>query len=156
MVDVTLCFLVRDNQILLAMKKRGFGKGRWNGYGGKPITGEDLEDTAVREMREESGVVIDKNTLEKVTEIDFFFSKKPEWDQRVHTYFVREWKGEPLETEEMKPQWFNVNEIPYDSMWPEDKLWIPSILRREKLRGRIVFRDLEGNAETVELAKAEF
>jgi hypothetical protein len=34
--QATLLFLIKDQKILLAMKKRGFGKGRWNGVGGKP------------------------------------------------------------------------------------------------------------------------
>ena len=37
---VTLLFLRRDGQILLAMKKRGFGEGKWNGVGGKVEPGE--------------------------------------------------------------------------------------------------------------------
>ena len=28
----TLCFCVRGDSVLLAMKKRGFGGGKWNGY----------------------------------------------------------------------------------------------------------------------------
>jgi len=32
---LTLVFLRRPGQILLGMKKRGFGQGRWNGFGGK-------------------------------------------------------------------------------------------------------------------------
>ena len=35
----TLCLLMRDNEILLAMKKRGFGVGKWNGVGGKVKNG---------------------------------------------------------------------------------------------------------------------
>ena len=35
MKQATLCLLVKDNEILLAMKKRGFGVGKWNGVGGK-------------------------------------------------------------------------------------------------------------------------
>jgi hypothetical protein len=27
----TLCYVRREGEILLAMKKRGFGKGKWNG-----------------------------------------------------------------------------------------------------------------------------
>lgn len=34
MKKVTIVFLVRDDKILLAMKKRGFGEGKWNGVGG--------------------------------------------------------------------------------------------------------------------------
>ena len=60
----TLCFLLRDGQILLAMKKRGFGEGKWNGAGGKVNAGETVEHAAVRELREEVGVLADEKDLE--------------------------------------------------------------------------------------------
>ena len=51
----TLLFLQKGDQILLAMKKRGFGAGRWNGVGGKLEAGEDIEEAAIRECQEEIG-----------------------------------------------------------------------------------------------------
>lgn len=36
--------------------------------------------------------------------------------QRVHVYEALNFSGEPKETEEMKPQWFTEDNIPYDSM----------------------------------------
>ena len=46
----TLCFLVKGDRILLAMKKRGFGEGKWNGVGGKVNEGESVGHAALREM----------------------------------------------------------------------------------------------------------
>ena len=45
---LTLLFVMRPNQVLLGMKKRGFGVGRWNGFGGKVQVGETIEDAAKR------------------------------------------------------------------------------------------------------------
>ncbi len=156
MRNVTLCFLFKGNQILLAMKKRGFGANRWNGYGGKLNEGESLEDAAIRELEEESGLKVRKDALKKISEIDFLFVKKPEWDQCVHTFFVNEWEGEPQETEEMRPQWFDLGAIPYGEMWPEDKLWLPRVILGEKIKGKIYFKDLEGHAEKVEFGEGNF
>jgi len=33
------------------------------------------------------------------------------------------------ETEEMKPEWFSIDEIPYDKMWDDDSYWMPRILK---------------------------
>lgn len=158
MRNVTLCFLFKDNQILLAMKKRGFGANRWNGFGGKP-EGKDrtIEDTAIRELGEESGGLrVKLEAIKKVSEIEFFFTQKPEWDQCVHTFFVHEWEGEPQETEEMRPQWFDLGTIPYGEMWPEDKLWLPRVILGEKIKGKIYFKDLEGHAEKMEFGEGDF
>ncbi len=47
----TLLFLRKNNHILLAMKKRGFGADRWNGVGGKLEPGETIEQALVRECQ---------------------------------------------------------------------------------------------------------
>lgn len=45
---LTLAFVEKGDQVLLGMKKRGFGHGRWNGFGGKVEAGENVRDAAAR------------------------------------------------------------------------------------------------------------
>ena len=53
MTKAVLGFIVKDNQVLLAMKKRGFGEGWWNGAGGKIKEGETPLEAILREMQED-------------------------------------------------------------------------------------------------------
>ena len=69
----TLCFCVKDDKVLLAMKKRGFGAGKWNGYGGKVQEGESPAVTAVRELKEESELSVNVEDLKQVALINFYF-----------------------------------------------------------------------------------
>jgi 8-oxo-dGTP pyrophosphatase MutT (NUDIX family) len=138
-VVTTLVHLLRDDAICLAIKKRGFGAGNWNGYGGKIEGGETIELSAVRETWEESGVVVNESALEENGIIDFFF--KDGRHIEVHSFFVRSWEGDPVETEEMKPEWFAFDKIPYENMWADDSYWIPRALRGEKLNGRVWFNE---------------
>ncbi len=137
----TLIFLLKDDtdEICLAMKKRGFGVGKFNGVGGKVNEGESIEAAAVREAHEEVGVVIAENDLVKVAELQFAFQDKPEWKINCHTFFVRQWSGEPSESEEMAPQWFLRNEIPFDKMWIDDKYWLPHVLQGDYIKARFEF-----------------
>lgn len=151
--QVTLCFLVNDDEILLAMKKRGFGKDRWNGVGGKPDPGETIGQTAIRETREE--ICVTPKNIELRAILDFYSPHKPEWNQRVVVYFSENWEGEPVETEEMLPKWYKKDQIPFDSMWPDDKLWLPKILSGSKLKAEFMFGEnddlLDSNINEVEL-----
>ena len=45
---LTLAFIKDSSKILLGYKKRGFGIGRWNGFGGKVQPGESIENAAKR------------------------------------------------------------------------------------------------------------
>jgi len=139
MQQATLLFLLKDNQILLAMKKRGFGQGRWNGVGGKPKENEDILETAIRETQEEIGV-IPKN-ISHVATLDFYFQNKSEWNQQVLVFITNEWEGDPSESEEMEPQWFETANLPFDSMWPDDPFWLPLILSGKKIQAEFTFGD---------------
>jgi len=135
--QATLCFLIKDNQVLLAMKKRGFGVGRWNGVGGKPDAGETIEQTAIRETQEE--IEVTPKNMELVGILDFYFANKPDWSQQVVAYISKNWDGDPRETEEMKPQWYDKSELPFESMWPDDPHWIPLVLDGKKVKGEFLF-----------------
>ena len=135
---VTLSFIIKGNEILLAMKKRGFGAGLWNGYGGKLKDGESIYDAAKREVKEE--IDIDVKSMKKVGVLDFYFEgDKPDWNQQVHVFLIQEYNGEPKESEEMLPKWFKINEIPYDKMWEDDKFWLPKVIEGHSVYGRFLF-----------------
>lgn len=120
------------------MKKRGLGEGKWNGFGGKVIEGESLEQAARRELFEEAGIAA--RSVELAGEILFRFPPK---DLELETYIfkVADWKGEPEESEEMRPQWFPRDALPFEAMWPDDRLWMPFYLEGRKFRGKIFYDD---------------
>jgi len=132
----TVCVIHQHPNILLGMKKRGFGAWRWNGFGGKLAQGETIEQAAKREVFEEAG--INCNNLEKFGIIDFEFQGKPEILE-VHFFKTTSFSGSITESEEMKPQWFNINNIPFEEMWPDDKYWIPLFVEGKKFKGKFLF-----------------
>lgn len=147
MKHVTLLFLIKDDtqEILLAMKKRGFGEGKFNGTGGKIEEGETIPQAAIREAREEVGVDIAVEDIEQVGTIAFSFDTKPDWGILCTVFITTQWRGEPLETEEMAPMWFPISGIPYEKMWIDDIHWLPSVLDKKIIQASFLF-NADGSA----------
>ena len=141
--SLTLCMILKDNQILLGMKKRGFGIGRWNGFGGKVEEGETIEQGAIRELKEEIG--IDALNIKKVGILYFSFQNDTKILE-VNVFTVIDFTGEPIESEEMKPQWFSFDKIPFSQMWTDDIQWFPFLLNNKLFRGEFLF-DRPSDAE---------
>jgi len=133
---LNLCFIFHENSILLGLKKRGFGKGKWNGFGGKLEEGESIEVAARREVYEESGLKVHLTPEDKYGVLDFIYTDKT---HEVHIYSTNQFKGTLLETQEMKPQWFNIEDIPYHTMWEDDTYWLPLLLNKKKFEGEFMF-----------------
>ncbi|PNI35136.1 NUDT1 isoform 5 [Pan troglodytes] len=133
----TLVLVLQPQRVLLGMKKRGFGAGRWNGFGGKVQEGETIEDGARRELQEESGLTVD--ALHKVGQIVFEFVGEPEL-MDVHVFCTDSVQGTPVESDEMRPCWFQLDQIPFKDMWPDDSYWFPLLLQKKKFHGYFKFQ----------------
>lgn len=160
--DYTLIFVLDyfNQKVLLGKKKRGFGSDKWNGFGGKIEQGETPLDSIVRELQEESNLNLSHNK-ESISNVGYikFFMNHMKLIMNVHIYtvtihkfqdmskvndieYIRTLNEEEIEknlnidelkeSEEMLPRWFSFNEIPFDSMWIDDKFWLPEVIFNNK------------------------
>ncbi|MDI6855418.1 MAG: 8-oxo-dGTP diphosphatase [Candidatus Thermoplasmatota archaeon] len=137
----TLCYIKKDNKILLQKKSKGlFGSGKWNAPGGKLKENELPEKCAVREVFEETGLRVNK--LEKIGKLIFYTDENetPCWIVYVFltTDFSRKLKNNYFEGE---LKWFDEDNLPYDEMWEDDRIWVPLLLKRKKFVGRFYFSE---------------
>ena len=137
---------VKRQKILLGMKKTGFGKDKWNGFGGKKRQNESIIETTIRELQEESSLEGKDNDLHMLGKLVFLFPFKPEWDQVVYPSVITRFEGKPKESNEMEPKWFDIKNIPYEYMWPDDNFWLQYVLRGMFVTAAFIFAENEGTA----------
>lgn len=142
---LTLLIIQKDNKVLLGLKKRGFGMGKWNGYGGKVTEGETIEEAAHRELFEEAGIRVP--VIEKLGVLEFSWQGKEQDILEVNIFKATDFSGEPQETEEMKPQWFDIHKIPFEKMWPNDEYFYPLFLAGKSFTGKFIFDENNNIAE---------
>lgn len=131
----TLVYLIHAHHVLLALKKRGFGANLWNAPGGKIEFGETAKIAAIRETKEEVGATPELD--EPLGEILYHDKIHGSW--KVTVYRSEAFSGDIYESEEMRPQWFTFDAIPYDQMWPGDELWVPFVLSNTKFYAELWF-----------------
>lgn len=124
--------LERDGKILLGTKKTGFGAGKLVCPGGKVEADETITEAAIRETAEEVGIKV--NSCKKVAQVIFrnlYYKGQPETDI-MHVFISDDFEGEPIETPELAPEWYPINNIPYNQMWKDAEHWMPDALRGKK------------------------
>lgn len=134
----TVCFLRKNNEILLALIEYTPNDLKWNGIGGFVEKGESLEDAVVREGLEETYIEFDKKTLRKVAELYVPF--------QLSVFVADKWNGElKIREPSLKVlKWFSLDNLPYSQMHEGTKNWLPKVLNGKLIRVK------DGQIEEVE------
>ena len=135
----TLIQVLKGNNILLGMKKRGFGKGKYNGFGGKLQENETVKQAAIRELYEESNLIAKEKDIEQIAILLFEFVGD-DFIMEVNVFKTHVYSGNEKESDEMKPIWFSFDEIPYSQMWADDEFWFPLMFKGKHFFGFFQFK----------------
>lgn len=160
---VVLCFLFRDGdgsaagdqvhggrQVLLGLKRTGFGTGRVVALGGKIDGAESAREAAVREVAEESGIVLVPAEVRAAGSITWQFPARPAWNMAASLFTADAGQAAIVACEEIEPRWYGVDAIPWQDMWQDAPHWIPQLLAGQPVRATIVMSDdNEGVADAV-------
>ena len=151
----TVCLLVKDRRVELAVKVAKIGAGCRNGYGGIQEKGESILRCAVRELFEERGLTVKQEYLEKVAvldcynhnedgtiklvQVDIFLVPYEKTSSAFMIFsFLRRvllFKGREM----VKPKWYPFNALPIDSLMRGDRKWMKRVLFGEKLKVTIQY-----------------
>jgi 8-oxo-dGTP diphosphatase len=145
MTRTCLCLIRRTTadgpELLLGLKKTGFGTGRWVGLGGHIEPGEKPAAAAAREVEEESSLIVSPDALEHMATIEFRFPARPAWDQTADVFVTGAYQGEAAESDEIAPRWYREDALPFDGMWDDARYWLPRVLAGRHVAPVITFAD---------------
>lgn len=146
-----LTYVMDGDNVLLILKKRGLGDGYYNAPGGHIELEETSTEAAIRETKEETGLTV--SDLKERGTLRFQFKDGMRMVCYVFTTSV--WEGDLKERDEAKPFWTDKNNLDYDMMWKDDKLWLPLLLDGKEFEGWFVFDDREMLDAKVECVSEE-
>ncbi len=119
-VLVAACALIDpDGRVLLAQRPEGKSMaGLWEFPGGKVEAGERPEDTLIRELREELGIVVREECLAPLT---FASHSYPDFHLLMPLYVCRRWEGTVMAQEAQALTWVRPNRLRDYKMPPADE-----------------------------------
>ncbi len=120
LLTVAACALVdTDGRVLLAQRPAGKPMaGLWEFPGGKVEAGERPEQTLIRELKEELGILVNEACLAPLT---FASHSYPDFHLLMPLYVCRRWEGTPMALEGQQLAWVRVNRLRDYPMPPADE-----------------------------------
>ena len=125
-VLVAACALIDpDGRVLIAQRPQGKAMaGLWEFPGGKVEAGERPEESLIRELKEELGIVVNEECLAPLT---FASHRYPMFQLLMPLYVCRRWEGIVAAREGQKLKWVRPNDLRNYSMPPADEPLIPHL-----------------------------
>ena len=126
MILATLCYVKRDGRTLMVHRNRkpkDIHAGKWNGLGGKFETGETPEECVRREVREESGLLIQNPRLHGL----LMFPKFKGDDWYVFVFTATEFSGDLIDSPEGHLEWIEDGQLADLNLWESDRIFFPWI-----------------------------
>ena len=136
----TLCYLKADGKTLMihrVKKENDMHQGMWNGLGGKLDPGETPEECAIREVHEESGLVIVKPLLKGILTFPQFANEE---DWYAFVYLAREFSGEMIDSAEGVLKWIKDDRLLELDLWAGDYIFLPWLEQPGFFSGKFVYQ----------------
>ena len=137
----TLCYVTRNDKTLMLLrnkKENDMHEGKWNGLGGKLDPGESPEECVIREVKEESGLMI-KNPVLKGFITFPAFDEIDDW--YVFVYKADQFSGKLIDSAEGHLQWIENVQLLDLNLWEGDKIFLPWLEQEKIFSAKFIYND---------------
>lgn len=143
MQPATLCYVTdkitgRTLMLHRVKKVNDVHEGKWNGLGGKFERGETPEECVVREVKEESGLIITEPKMRGFITFPLFDGKK---DWLVFIFTADKFKGELIDSPEGNLKWIPNENLLELNLWDGDKIFLRWLEQDEFFSAKFVYEN---------------
>ena len=122
----TICYIEKDDKYLMlhrTKKENDINKGKYIGIGGKFETGESPEECIVREVKEETGLLLKSYKLRGI--ITYTFTNYE--SEYMYVFTSKEFEGNLLECNEGDLSWVDKDKVLNLNLWEGDKIFLKEL-----------------------------
>lgn len=137
----TLCYIKYNGSTLMlhrVKKKNDMHEGKWNGLGGKFEPGESPEECVIREVKEESGLAIQKPKMHGFITFPAFDGFE---DWYVFVFTADKFHGDLIESHEGILKWIPDNELFNLNLWEGDRTFIEWLSQDRFFSAKFNYKD---------------
>lgn len=142
MSDVVLSYIERDNKYLMLLRNKrdiDINKNKFIGIGGHIEKGETKEEALVREIWEETGLIVKHFTYRGYV---YFNNGNPKDEENMYLFHVDEFEGEIKECDEGTLYWIDKDKVLDLNLWEGDKYFlIPFMNSNDLINLRMYYKD---------------
>lgn len=123
MINTTLCYISRGDEYLMlhrVKKENDINRGKWIGFGGKLEENESPEEGILREVREETGLVL---TDLRYRGIVTFVNDRCEGEY-MHLFTAGQFDGTPGDCDEGEIAWIKKADFAALPQWEGDRIFL--------------------------------
>lgn len=156
----TLCYIEKNEKYLMlhrVLKKNDINKDKWIGVGGHFEKGESPEDCLLREVKEETGLILTAYQFRGIITFVFSSQGKGTDTEYMCLYTADEYEGELISCSEGNLEWVNKKDIFSLNLWEGDKLFFRLLEEgRPFFSLKLVYQDDELREAVLDGEKLEF
>jgi 8-oxo-dGTP diphosphatase len=137
----TLCYLQHEAKTLMLYrnkKKNDIHAGKWNGLGGKFAASETPEECVIREVAEESGLLIKNPRLHGIMTFPNFNASE---DWYVFIFTAGEYIGQLSDSSEGQLEWIADDRLLSLDLWEGDKIFIQWLRQDRFFSAKFVYQN---------------